>query len=1485
MSQAEPLLPSRSGAAGLGNARALFASLSFNWVGSLLASGSRKEQLDDTDLFELDHPLLPAVCCRNLFRAWRKEQATDEGNEQQGGQRLVPPLLQSIAAVHGRKYLALGLVKLGSDALNFSGPLLLNALLHYLSQSETSRQPASELGSPSTDLHKGWLPVPIHIASSQPVRDVLQISQLPGSREPRHGYGLVVAIALATVLKAILDSQYSWGIARLGCQLRTGLTCTAYCKTLALGLADASAFPSGQVQTLASVDTDRVVGLCASLHDLWSLPVQIIIALVLLYAQVQWAFLAGLAVVIALIPLNRWLAGVIQRASLRMMTAKDERIRLIGEMLRGIRQIKLAAWEPIFLGKVEDAREKELKALAVRKYMDAFCVYLWATTSLLFTLLTFGLFTLLGHQLTASAVFTSLALFNVLIAPLNSFPWVINGTVEGLVSVSRLQGLFSAPETKASWIENEADSKAPVGSWSWDSYHPPSAPPFVSSTAMSRESTGNAITLDQLNACWTAAPSSGPDAHPPASVLHRLSMGFPQGKLSVINGEIGAGKSALLLAMLGELHLPHGSATGQGRVAYVPQSPWLMAASVRDNVTFGQPLDSGCFDRVIHACALTDEVAALPHGDMTFVGSRGVMLSGGQQARLALARALYQEADVYLLDDVLAALDPKVAQWVLEHAIAGSMRQGRTLVLCTHATAALPFADLVWRLEGTAEQARAASAGLASAGGQLMTEERSGPNAAGAQESRQEGHVRAGIWAAYAGSMGWMVTILIAASLLLMQATRNGNDLWLSHWVSQSKSSAPENPNPPPGSAAQDIKFYLGILATFAGANSVFTFARAFSFAYGGMVAAKQTHARLLSAIVKAPCSFFDRTPTGRILNRFSSDSSTVDDSLPFILNILLANIFSALGILAVLLWTQALLLLPCLPLFFIYQNLASYYQKTAREVRRLSSIARSPVYASFEEALEGGPVIRASEAQLGFAGRMHTSMAILQRANIAGAAVSQWLGLRLQMLAATVTGLVALAAVLQKQGLLPGSHSASGLASLVGLSLSYAFPLTGLLSGLLATAAETEQEMVSMERVQEWSSLQPQADMIAQSDEEGLAAAGLNQPQDGAATVSFQDVWLRYSPDLSYALKGISFQAHAGESLAICGRTGAGKSSIIAALTRLTEIQDGTILLHGQNIQAMSLARLRQCVAVIPQQPFLFQGTLRENLDPEGAHTTEEVEAILQRTGLVLQNADGSCLEDEEKCGGRLIGTLVPDGIAKEEPQHPNMHLRMGIGGSGAGLSAGQQQLICIARILVRHPSVIFLDEATAHTDGDTAARLQQLLSLLTCRCTIIQIAHSQETILQASKVLVMMAGEIVESGDVARSFYVMLSKRVALSAVTVVAALLAICIPVAQSWDLPSVGGGNLRPWVGATVVAQVDIALVKQACAKAGVAFYENIQLYFYSGGGSSNYCYGGIRPYFSTDVVVQFAQTASFGPQAIWNMCYWHGLPGFWGSWGK
>uniref|UniRef100_A0AAA9T645 ATP binding cassette subfamily C member 10 n=1 Tax=Bos taurus TaxID=9913 RepID=A0AAA9T645_BOVIN len=1206
---------------------------SYAWLAPLLARGARGELRQPQDTCRLPHRLHPTYLARVFQAQWQE------------GARL----WRTLHGAFGHCYLALGLLKLVGTMLGFSGPLLLSLLVGFL---EEGREPLS--------------------------------------------HGLLYALGLTggAVLGAVLQNQYGYEVRKVALQARGAVLNILYRKALQLGPRRP---PAGEVLNLLGTDSERLLNFAGSFHEAWGLPLQLAITLYLLHQQVGVAFVGGLILALLLVPVNKVIATRIMASNQEMLQHKDARVKLVTELLSGMRVIKFFGWEQALGTRVEACRARELGRLRVIKYLDAACVYLWAALPVVISIVIFITYVLMGHQLTATKVFTALALVRMLILPLNNFPWVINGLLEAKVSLDRIQCFLDLPNH---------DPQA---------YYSPD-PPTEPSTALE---------LHEALFSWDPVGTSQ------ETFISHLEV--KKGMLVGIVGKVGCGKSSLLAAITGELHRLRGQVAVWGLskgFGLATQEPWIQFATIRDNILFGKTFDAQLYKEVLEACALDEDLS---------------------------------EKELYLLDDPLAAVDADVATHLLHRCILGALSH-TTRLLCTHRTEYLERADMVLLLEAgrlvragppseilplvqaaprawaedgqESDRATASSMENPKKTKEGLEVEESASGQLRQEESKKEGAVAFHVYRAYWRAVGWGMALAILFSLLLMQATRNAADWWLSHWISElkaAKNSSQEALAPTrlgsmgplsaqlllfsPGSlctsvfplpkaapnGSSDLRFYLTVYATIAGVNSLCTLLRAVLFAAGTLQAAATLHRRLLGRVLMAPVTFFDSTPTGRVLNRFSSDVACADDSLPFILNILLANAAGLLGLLAVLGFSLPWLLLLLPPLSIIYYRVQSHYRASSRELRRLGSLSLSPLYTHLADTLAGLPVLRAAGATYRFEEENQRLLELNQRCQFAASATMQWLDIRLQLMGAAVVSAIAGIALVQHQ---------QGLANpgLVGLSLSYALSLTGLLSGLVSSFTQTEAMLVSVERLEEYSCDLPQE---PRGQRPQLGISWLSQ-----GSVEFQNVVLVYRPGLPNALDGVTFRVQPGEKLGIVGRTGSGKSSLLLVLFRLLEPSSGRVLLDGMDTSQLELAELRSQLAIIPQEPFLFSGTVRENLDPRG----------LYEDGALWQALEQCHLSEAIESMGGLDGEL---------------------GEGGRRLSLGQRQLLCLARALLTDAKILCIDEATASVDQKTDQLLQQTISKRFANKTVLTIAHRLNTILNSDRVLVLHAGRVAELGS----------------------------------------------------------------------------------------------------------------------------------------
>uniref|UniRef100_A0A8C0J445 ATP-binding cassette sub-family C member 10 n=1 Tax=Chelonoidis abingdonii TaxID=106734 RepID=A0A8C0J445_CHEAB len=1236
---------------------------SYAWMNPLMKRGYQWMLNQPQDVCLLPRRLQAARVRDHFYSCWQEKAVQ---------------LLAVLHAAFGLRYYSLGLLRLAGSLLGFSGPLLLNMLVSFM---ESHQEPLS------------------------------------------HGVLYALGLFAGSFLGAVLQNQFSYEVNKVMLTVRAAVISAIYRKALRVSGSSLAGFTMGEIVNFMSTDTDRLVNFCVSFHEVWSLPFQFAITLYLLYQQVGVAFLGGLSLALLLVPVNKVIANRIMENNKEMLKHKDTRVKLMTEFLCGMRVIKFYTWERHFGARINACRAKELQKLRAIKYLDAVCVYLWAALPVVVSIVIFITYVLLGHQLTATKVFTALALVGMLILPLNNFPWVLNGILDAKVSLDRIQRFLELSDQDL------------------HTYYTTDGPTDPSS----------ALEMHHSTFSWSPPREESTRQHLSGGTLQIFiqDLAVAKGALVGVVGKVGCGKSSLLAAITGELNRLGGQVYVwdlERGFGLATQEPWIQFTTVRENILFGRDYDARLYQEVLEACALSDDLNILPAGDQTEVGENGVTLSGGQKARLALARAIYQEKEIYLLDDPLAAVDADVASHLMQKCILGVLKH-KTRILCTHRTEFLEKADTLLLMDsgrivkiGTVahlllfqsvyQMAKNSVPALSDRqmGCQEEDTEIEAEELGQAtcllqrEEEKKEGAVAFQVYRTYWLAVGSCLALSILFSLLLMQASRNISVWWLSHWISNLPQTANISMRPVSASVPSpqlllfsfaglvlgtapvhpnstlDVNFYLTVYGSIAGANSVFTILRAFLFAYGTIRAATVIHSRLLQRVMKATVTFFDITPMGRILNRFSSDLYCVDDSLPFILNIFLANVFGLLGMLVMITYGLPWIGLILLPLTVLYFSIQRYYRRTSRELKRLYSLTLSPIYTHFSETLTGLSIIRATRATDRFEAENQLRLEQNQRCLFASNTAMQWLDIRLQMIGVAVVTAIAGIAIIQHQRQL-------GNPGLVGLALSYALSVTKLLSGLISSFTQTETMMVSVERAEEYSTdipIEPQEQLVAP-----------DWPSRGH--VEFQQVVLTYRPGLPNVLDGVTFTIYPGEKVGIVGRTGSGKSTIFLALFRMVELREGRILLDNVDSRSVGLESLRSKLAIIPQDPFLFSGTIRENLDPLGRHTDSDLYQVL------------------EQCHLQAVITQM-GGLDYE------------LGERGKSLSVGQRQLVCLARALLTQAKVLCIDEATASVDQKTDQLLQQTIRQRFADKTVLTIAHRLNTILDSDRVLVMHAGKVAE-------------------------------------------------------------------------------------------------------------------------------------------
>nr|XP_006012342.2 PREDICTED: multidrug resistance-associated protein 7 [Latimeria chalumnae] len=1218
---------------------------------------------------------------------WSGAGQLDSGDDREAAQpgesEKAIRLFSVLHKAFGLRYYSLGLLKLAGNMLGFAGPILLNLLVSFM---ESPGQPL------------------------------------------RWGIWYALGLFASSLLGGVLRNQFTYEVMKVVVRCRASVISAIYRKALRVNSTTLSRFSAGEIVNFMSTDTDRLANFFPSFHEVWSLPFQFAITLYLLYQQVGVAFLGGLGLALLLVPVNKVIATRIMENNKELLKHKDLRVKMMTEILFGMRVIKFYTWEKHFAAKIAGYRRRELDRLKVIKYLDAVCVYLWAALPVVISILTFITYVLLGHQLTAAKVFTALALVGMLILPLNSFPWVLNGTLEAKVSLDRIQRFLELSDQDLS------------------SYY---------STAGVKDAQ-SALELHHATFSWLAPSTSDNMELPPHKEdpkeegileLSDLSLHVRKGMLVGVVGKVGCGKSSLIAAITGELSRRDGVvyiSTQEQGFGLATQEPWIQHASVRENILFGKELNTRFYHDVIEACALTDDLSILPAGDQTEVGENGVTLSGGQKARIALARAVYMDKEVYLLDDPLAAVDADVANHLMEKCMLGILKH-KTRILCTHRIEFLEKADVIVLMDdgkivrtGTPAEILPLVEAVPKTrkkdekrkekgreGEEEEVEEKGEEDLSGAEpplvceEEKKVGAVALQVYSSYWRAVGGCLAFSVLLSLFLMQASRNVSDWWLSNWISSLKSrnhsisdfSLPElspqlllflhgglvSPVGAPeitavrDSNSSDVKFYLIVYGAIAAANTIFTAARAFLFAYGAICAATVIHNRILQRVLKATVSFFDMTPIGRIVNRFSSDLYCVDDTLPFILNIFLANLYGLLGLVVVISYGLPWITLLLAPLTLLYYFIQCYYRCTSRELKRLYSVTLSPIYTHFSETLTGLSTIRASRAaaRVGL-NRLQSPFGpeeTLCYLSVGVPFLKEDTTVRETRLGTApdspaCAGSEEMAIDLKAGGLEDNSES---LGSETG---------AGAGSGVGAVGSRTRSS-------------------------EGTSGAG-EKERDVAPAVG--GTGGARGPDSNESNRD-KMSWRRGPSCVGLGDPDLERRATIKKPFYPVQVATGRFawlklwLMIGREptYSPVHVCFSRSKLAIIPQDPFLFSGTVRENLDPWGRHSDTEIYEVL-----------GQC---------HLQEVIIRMGGLDVE-----------VGERGRSLSVGQRQLVCLARALLTQSKILCIDEATASVDQKTDRLIQQTIREKFVDKTVLTIAHRLNTIMDSDRVLVMYAGKAVE-------------------------------------------------------------------------------------------------------------------------------------------
>ncbi|NXG29334.1 MRP3 protein, partial [Dromaius novaehollandiae] len=1260
-------------------ASGFLSRLTFWWFTSMAILGY-KRPLEEKDLWSLNEDNTSKMIVQQLSKEWDREKAewkqkddvtymkksnhvlNHVGDGPEEAEVLIrdkkhsrkPSFLKALLRTFGPYFFIGSFFKLIQDLLSFVNPQLLSVLINFIK---------------NKDAPAWW------------------------------GFLIAALMFTCSVLQTLILHQHFQYCFVTGMRLRTGITGIIYRKSLVITNSAKRSSTVGEIVNLMSVDAQRFMDLMTFLNMLWSAPLQIFLALYFLWQTLGPSVLAGVAVMVLLIPFNAVIAMKTRAFQVEQMRHKDSRIKLMNEILSGIKVLKLYAWEPSFSAKVLEIRKNELRVLKKSAYLNSLSTFAWVSAPFLVALTTFAVYVSVDENniLDAEKAFVSLSLFNILRFPLNMLPQVISNLAQTSVSLKRIQQFLSHDELDPNCVQRKAIAP------------------------------GCAITVTNGTFSW------GKELKPSLKDINLL---VPSGSLVAVVGHVGCGKSSLLSALLGEMEKLEGEVAVKGSVAYVPQQAWIQNATLRDNILFGQAPNEEKYQNVLEACALKTDLEMLPGGDQTEIGEKGINLSGGQRQRVSLARAVFSNSDVYLLDDPLSAVDSHVAKHIFDQVIGpDGVLKGKTRILVTHGISFLPQVDhIVVLVDGKIsemgsyqdllKQNKAFSEFLRNYALEEHIEEDEptiveeeevllaedtvsihtdlADNEPVANEVRKQFlsctnqlwcmilQVKLSVFWQYMKAVSPVISLVICFLYCCQNAAAIGANVWLSDWTNE----------PVVNGTQLNTTMRIGVYASLGLLQGTLVLISSFTLAMGGINAARTLHAGLLENKFHTPQSFYDTTPTGRIINRFSKDIYVIDEVIPPTILMFLGTFFTSLSTMIVIIASTPLFAVVIVPLAILYFFVQRFYVATSRQLKRLESVSRSPIYSHFSETVTGASVIRAYGREKSFVDISDLKVDANQKSCYPGIVSNRWLGIRVEFVGNCVVLFAALFAVIGKNNLNAG---------LVGLSVSYALQVTLSLNWMVRMTSDLETNIVAVERIKEYSETETEAPWIIEDR---------RPPEDwpSKGELEFVNYSVRYRKGLDLVLQDLNLQVHGGEKIGIVGRTGAGKSSMTLCLFRILEAVKGEIKIDGVKISDIGLHDLRSKLTVIPQDPVLFSGTLRMNLDPFNKYSDEEIWKALELSHLKRFVSSQPSMLDYECSEG------------------------------GENLSVGQRQLVCLARALLRKTRVLVLDEATAAVDLETDDLIQMTIRTQFEDCTVLTIAHRLNTIMDYTRVLVLDKGVIAE-------------------------------------------------------------------------------------------------------------------------------------------
>ncbi|XP_017862896.1 PREDICTED: probable multidrug resistance-associated protein lethal(2)03659 isoform X2 [Drosophila arizonae] len=1143
-----------------------------------------------------------------------------------------------------------------------------------------------------------------------------------------------------SVFTVFCAHPYMLGVLHLGMKMRIALCSLIYRKALRLSRTALGDTTIGQVVNLLSNDVGRFDTVLINVHYLWVAPLELIVVTYLMFEQIGISAFFGVAVMLLILPLQAFLGKKTSVLRLRTALRTDERVRMMNEIISGIQVIKMYAWEKPFGKLIELTRRKEMICIKQVNYIRGILISFAMFLSRVFVFASLVGYVLQGYVLNAEKAFYITAYYNILRRTVTMFfPQGIGQYAELMVSINRLQTFMHREETQV----QDKSIDAPSATATNDKENGSLIKNGSGDVPKLNGNPESLVEFSQFSAKWNSKSTE--------NTLDNINLKLDRRQLVAVIGPVGGGKSSLIQSILGELPADKGSLKVNGRFSYAAQEPWLFTGTVRENILFGLTLDKHRYRTVVKKCALERDFELLPQGDKTIVGERGASLSGGQKARISLARAVYRRADIYLLDDPLSAVDTHVGRHLFDQCMRGYLRS-ELVILVTHQLQFLEQADLIVIMDKGKISAMGTYATMQRSGldfAQLLTDpnktkdgesdldsepgdiwdrlslasrSRRGSkldiskqpsrnvsftslssfsesiaqdSAMAPQETRVQGKISLALYKEYftAGS-GYLMICFMVFLCLGTQIVGSSADVFLAYWVDKNQDAAEKDSDP------IDIYYFTALNI----AVIVFTLVRTMLFYKLAMRSSTKLHNAMFRGITRAAMYFFNTNPSGRILNRFSKDLGQIDELLPTVMLDVVQIFLTLIGIIVVICITNPYYLILTFGLAIIFYYIREFYLKTSRDVKRLEAVARSPIYSHISSSLNGLPTIRAMGAQKALIAEFDNLQDLHSSGYYTFLSTNRAFGYYLDCFCTLYIVIIILNYFIN-----PPESSGE-----VGLAITQAMGMAGMVQWGMRQSAELENTMTAVERVVEYDEIEPEGEYESQPSKKPPP----KWPEQGKIVAD--DLSLRYFPDpqSKYVLKSLNFEIKPMEKVGIVGRTGAGKSSLINALFRLS-YNDGSIIIDGRNTNELGLHDLRSKISIIPQEPVLFSGSMRYNLDPFEEYSDAKLWEALEEVKL------------------KPVISELPSGLQSK------------ISEGGTNFSVGQRQLVCLARAILRENRILVMDEATANVDPQTDALIQTTIRNKFRECTVLTIAHRLNTIMDSDKVIVMDAGQMVEFGS----------------------------------------------------------------------------------------------------------------------------------------